>query len=91
MKVGISCLCRFEPYSEGWPAISPQGDQLWFTRNWGIWRALRVSGEWQPAEQVIAPLAGEPSLDRAGNIYFVHHFYANDKMLEADIYVAYKK
>jgi len=79
------------PDSEGWPAISPQGDQLWFTRNWGIWRALRVDGEWQPAEQVIAPLAGEPSLDRAGNIYFVHHFYENDKMLEADIYVAYKK
>ncbi|MBT3389021.1 MAG: hypothetical protein HN413_01275 [Chloroflexi bacterium] len=26
-----------------------------------------------------------------GNIYFTHHFYKDNIMLEADIYVAYKK
>jgi len=30
-------------------------------------------------------------LDSNGNIYFVHHFYKNGEMIEADIYVAYRK
>jgi hypothetical protein len=76
---------------EGWPAISPGGNELWFYRNYGIWRSKKVNGEWQPAEQIISPLSGEPSIDKAGNVYFVHHFFKNDKMIEADIYVAYKK
>lgn len=79
------------PDAEGWPALSPDGEQLWFYRNWSVWRSLRVNGEWQKAELVVSPLAGEPSLDKAGNLYFVHHFYKNNKMIEADIYVAYKK
>jgi hypothetical protein len=33
---------------------------------------------------------GEASLDNEGNVYFTHHFYKNDAMLEADIYVASK-
>ena len=77
--------------SEGWPAISPDGHELWFTRNYGIWRSKIEGGEWQPAEQMISPLAGEASIDRAGNVYFVHHFFENDRMVEADIYVAYHK
>lgn len=76
---------------EGWPAISPDGNELWFTRNYGIWRSKKVNREWQEAELVLSPLAGEPSIDGAGNLYFVHHFYVNEKMIEADIYVAYKK
>jgi hypothetical protein len=36
-------------------------------------------------------MAGEPSIDEEGNVYFVHHFFDGDKMIEADIYVAYKK
>ena len=48
-------------------------------------------GEWQMAEQIVSSLAGEPSVDIAGNVYFVHHFFKNDQMIEADIYVAYKK
>jgi hypothetical protein len=77
--------------SEGWPAVSPGGDQLWFTRNYAIWRSKKVLGDWQEAQMIVSPLAGEPSIDDVGNLYFVHHFYNNDVMIEADIYVAYKK
>ena len=77
--------------SEGWPAISPNGNELWFTRNYGIWRSKKVNGEWQEAEEIISPLAGEPAIDAVGNVYFVHHFYEGDRMIEADIYVAYPK
>jgi len=49
-----------------------------------------VNGKWQPAELIISPLAGEPSIDASSKIYFAHHFFENDQMLEADIYVAYK-
>lgn len=77
--------------SEGWPALNPAGDELWFTRNYGIWRSKNVNGEWQPAELVVSPLAGEPTLDEDGNLYFVHHYFTNDQMIEADIYVSYKK
>jgi hypothetical protein len=77
--------------SEGWPALSPDGTELWLTRNYGLWRSISVAGEWQPPEQVISPLAGEASIDSAGNVYFVHHYFKDDQMLEADIFVAYKK
>jgi hypothetical protein len=77
--------------SEGWPALNPAEDELWFTRNWGVWRSKKVNGEWQDAELIVSPLAGEPSLDRDGNLYFVHHYYVDGEMIEADIYVAYKK
>ena len=30
-------------------------------------------------------------MDNQGNIYFTHHFYKEDHMLEADIYIAKKK
>jgi len=77
--------------SEGWPAISPDGMELWFTRSYGIWRSKKLGGEWATPEQIVSSLAGEPSLDQDGNLYFVHHFYKNDRMIEADIYVAFKK
>ena len=77
--------------SEGWPALNPAEDELWITRNWGVWRSKIVNGEWQEAELIVSPLAGEASLDREGNLYFTHHYYVDGKMIEADIYVAYKK
>jgi hypothetical protein len=79
------------PDSEGWPAISPDGRELWFSRNYGIWRSRMVDGGWGEPELVVSPLAGEPSIDAAGNLYFVHHFFSGDVMIEADIYVARKK
>jgi hypothetical protein len=77
--------------NEGWPCLSPDEVELWFSKDYGIWRSKRVNGEWTEPERMFFPLAGEPSVDEDGNVYFTHHFYNNDIMLEADIYVAYKK
>jgi len=77
--------------SEGWPALNPAEDEVWFYRNYGIWRSKSMDGEWQPPELIVSPLAGEPTLDMDENLYFVHHFYHDDQMIEADIYVAYKR
>ena len=77
--------------SEGWPALNPAGDELWFSRNFGLWRSKLTDGEWSSPELMISPLAGEPSIDIYGNVYFTHHFFDDGVMLEADIYVAYKK
>jgi hypothetical protein len=41
--------------------------------------------------RVFGPLAGEPTLDVAGNIYFTHHYYDGDTLLEADIYVSQRE
>jgi len=42
--------------------------------------------------EIVSNFAGEPALDAQGNLYFVHHYFTADgKMIEADIYVAYKK
>ncbi len=76
---------------EGWPALNPAEDELWFSRNYGIWRSKKTGGEWQTPELIISPLAGEPSIDTAGNIYFVHHYLKDGQLVELDIYVSYKK
>ncbi len=81
--------------SDGWPSLSPSGNELWFTRTYmgspAIFRSKRIHGEWQEPELIISQFAGESSVDSEGNLYFTHHFYKNGVMLEADIYVAYKK
>jgi hypothetical protein len=80
---------------EGWPFLTVDGEELWFTRTYegtpGIFRSKRVDGEWSEPEVIISQFAGEPSLDAAGNIYFVHHFFKDGTMIESDIYVAYRK
>ncbi|HUV15043.1 MAG TPA: hypothetical protein VMW28_00580 [Pelolinea sp.] len=40
---------------------------------------------------IVSQFAGEPSLDSSGNLYFIHHYYKDGKMLEADIYFAKRK
>jgi hypothetical protein len=77
--------------AEGWPALNPGGDELWFYRNYSIWRSKKVNGEWQEPELIVSSRAGEPSIDEDGNLYFVHHFFDDNKMIEADIYVAYRR
>ena len=82
------------PYSDGWPFVSPDGSELWFTRSVGapeLWRSKKVDGIWTKPEQMFAPFAGEASMDNEGNVYFTHHFYKDDVMLEADIYFAKRK
>lgn len=77
---------------EGWPALNPSENELWVTKDYGLWRSKKdINGNWQKPELIISPLAGEATLDNQGNVYFTHHFYKDNKMLEADIYVAYKK
>ncbi|MFC1802394.1 hypothetical protein ACFL0D_00325 [Thermoproteota archaeon] len=82
-------------FNDGWPWISQDGDEMWFTRQEGapnLYRSIRVNGQWTEPELMIKTLAGEPSLDNMGNVYFTHHFYDDEgNMLESDIYVAYKK
>ncbi len=81
-------------YTDGWPFISQDGAELWFTRSVGapeLWRSKRVNGQWGEPQRMFAPFAGEASMYNDGNIYFTHHFYKDNVMLEADIYMAYKK
>ena len=81
--------------NEGWPYISEDGNEFWFTRFYlgspALFRSKKISGEWTEPELIVSQFAGEPTLDNAGNLYFTHHFYNNGTMLEADIYVAYRK
>jgi hypothetical protein len=81
--------------NEGWPCISPDGNELWFNGTYmgtpAVFRSVKVNGNWTKPELIISQFAGEPSVDSQGNIYFVHHFYKDSVMLEADIYVAKKK
>ena len=82
--------------NEGWPFLTQDGNELWFTRTYmgspAIYRSLKVDGEWQAPELILSQFAGESSMDNDGNIYFTHHFYNNQsQMIEADIYVALKK
>ena len=78
-------------YDEGWPALNPQGDELWITKNYGIWRSKKVDGVWGIPEEIVGSLAGEATVDSAGNVYFTHHYFENDKMIEADIYLIRRK
>ena len=82
--------------NEGMPFITSDGSELWFNRFYlgapAVYRSKKIDGEWQEPELIISQFAGEPTLDDKGNIYFVHHYYSEEgDMIEADIYVAYKK
>jgi hypothetical protein len=83
------------PDNEGWPFITQDGNELWFTRTYqgspAIFMSQKVGGEWGDPELVISQFAGEPSLDNQGNIYFTHHFFKDGDWIEADIYVAKRK
>lgn len=83
------------PDNEGWPFVSQDGNELWFLRWYqgspALFRSKKTGGGWGEPELIVSQFAGEPSLDNVGNLYFVHHYYKDAVMLEADIYVAYKK
>ena len=86
--------------NEGFPFVTADESELWFTSQStlgytgpAIFRSVKqANGTWGEPEEIISNFAGEPTMDAAGNIYFVHHFYpASGGMIEADIYVAYKQ
>ncbi len=84
---------------EGQPFLTDDGRQLWFTKKSehlpgtpGIYRSIKTEKGWSKPKEIVSHFAGEPCLDREGNIYFVHPFFSKKgKKLEADIYVARKK
>lgn len=81
--------------NEGWPYLTSDEKELWFTRFYrgtpSVWRSKNINDKWQAPELVVSQFAGEPTLDNEGNLYFVHHFYKDGQMVEADIYIANKK
>jgi len=81
--------------TEGWPFVSEDGNELWFLRWYmgspAIYRSKKVNQAWSEPELILSQFAGEPSLDIHGNLYFVHHYFNQSRMVEADIYVAYRK
>jgi len=83
------------PESEGWPFVSQDGNELWFTRTYlgspAIFRSLWTGDTWSTPMLVISQFAGEPTLDNQRNLYFVHHFIKEGKIIEADLYVAYRR
>jgi hypothetical protein len=82
------------PHTDGWPFVSVDGKELWFTRALGapeLYRSIRVDGEWTEPVKMFSIFSGEASMDVFGNVYFTHHYYKDDQMLEADIFIAKKK
>jgi WD40-like Beta Propeller Repeat len=90
------------PNWEGWPYLSPDGQELWFCGQSrkgqpgpAIFRSLRQpDSSWGAAEEIVSTFAGEPTLSADGmTLYFTHHYYSEDlsNMLEADIYVTYRR
>lgn len=81
--------------SEGYPFVTADGKELWFNRWYqgtpAIYRSIRIDGGWSEPELIVSQFAGEPTLDPSGNLYFVHHFFEDGTMIEADIYIAYKR
>ena len=81
--------------NEGMPFLSHDGTDLWFNRRYqgspAVFRSKKVNGKWSDPELIVSRFAGEPSLDDHGNLYFVHHYFKDGNMIEADIYVAYRK
>jgi hypothetical protein len=81
--------------TESRPYVTPDGNELWLTLGYqgtpAVVRSRRVAGQWQEPEMIVSQFAGEPTLDAAGNLYFVHHFYEDGVMKDADIYVAHRK
>ncbi|MBM3200308.1 hypothetical protein FJZ53_05185 [Candidatus Woesearchaeota archaeon] len=76
--------------NEGWPFVSQDGSELWISKDYVLWRSKKIDNEWTKPELMISPLTGEASLDNEGNVYFTHHFFKGDEMIEADIYIAEK-
>ena len=77
-----SVLYREEPI---YTVKDADGNELWFSRDYGIWRSRKVKGEWGEPEKMFWPLAGEPSIDRIGNVYFTHHFFKDVLQIPSSI------
>ena len=80
---------------DGYPYVSEDMTELWLTR-WhmgtpAIFRSIKNGDEWSEPQLIVSTFAGESTLDNDGNLLFTHHFYKDAVMVEADIYIAYRK
>jgi len=91
---------------EGFPFVTADGTELWFSGDSRIDDALplgtpdyfgaifyseKVGNSWSAPVEVVSQLAGEPTVDPQGNVYFTHHYYVNEQRIEADIFVLNRK
>ncbi len=85
---------------ESHPYVSPDGKELFFTsssqkgyKGPAIFYSIKnQDGNWREPQEILSNFAGDASVDASGNVYFTHHYYdRNGNMLEADIYVSYRK
>jgi hypothetical protein len=91
---------------EGFPFVTADGNELWFSGDsridnapplgtpdyfGAIFYSTKAGDTWGAPVEVVSQLAGEPTVDPQGNVYFTHHFYVDGKMIEADIYVLRRK
>lgn len=83
------------PENEGWPFVTYDGREMWINRYYrgtpGVFRSIRKGDRWSTPELIVSQFAGEPTVDGRGNLYFVHHYYREGKMIEADIYFARRR
>ena len=86
--------------SDSRPFVTADEQELWFTRpstsgyvGHAVFRSIKnENGSWSDPVEIVSNFAAEPTLDEEGNLYFVHHFFDEEmNMIEADIYVCYKK
>lgn len=89
---------------EGFPWVSPDGDEMYFHRNSAsggtgpaIWRSRRDGGGgFGVAEEIVYNFAGEANIDAGGNLIFVHHFMTPPEdgpiaIREADLMIARRR
>ncbi|MFH1690578.1 MAG: hypothetical protein ABIE42_10150, partial [Candidatus Eisenbacteria bacterium] len=81
---------------DGWPYLSPNGNELWFTRSLSdlgypgpaIYRTVRTERGWSEPEEMVSHFAGDSAMDPDGNLYFTHHYMDGaGETIETDIYV----
>jgi hypothetical protein len=65
--------------TDGWPYLTPDGNELWFTRIYmgspAIFKSVKTNGEWGEPELIVSQFAGEPTLDNEGNLYFYNNLF----------------
>jgi hypothetical protein len=74
---------------ENRPFVTLDGQELWYDSRYSVYRCIRQSDDsWADCQQIISPLAGEPTLSPDGEtLYFIHHYLdVNSQIIEADVY-----
>ena len=88
------------PTYDGWPYLSPDGSELWFTSSASahglqgpsIYRTVRGDHGWTVPEEIVGNFAGDAAMDPEGNLYFTHHYVDGEgEIIEADVYICYRR